>query len=456
MPPEKLPIKSRKFRIYPNQEQKQLFSKCFGTSRYFYNKSVAYINQCYEQRKAEFEACGHCVFIQRKQRKTEEGTKNEYEECPCLSQKLEGRWTCEKHKDNALPWRLNVSLPSIRPNVMTSDKDCPEDLKWTQDVPYDTRQMAIKDTVKAYKTSVALMSSGHIKHFQLGFRTKKSPNAMFWVNPKAMNDLDIFASRLPKNKRRIRLRRRQRKQFQSLLPKGVTDFTKIVRQSGAYYLVVSYTQEKEAAEGPKKSVVSLDGGVRTFQSGYTLDGQCFQFGEKHKNNVKQLHKRIDQLTSARSKLSGKTKTKSNLQKRTRELHKKVKDVVSDLHVQSAVFLAKNFQTIILGRFDSGRILKGNQLANSINRMLGTLSHYRFRIKLKELCEKHGSTLVVQEESYTTKTCGHCGKINNNVGRSETFECPHCKLTADRDFHAARNICIKGLMSIQPSGNDVCR
>ena len=43
-----------KYRIYPNKQQKQYFSKCFGCVRFFYNKSLSDMNDIYESTK-EFE-----------------------------------------------------------------------------------------------------------------------------------------------------------------------------------------------------------------------------------------------------------------------------------------------------------------------------------------------------------------------------------------------------------------
>ena len=37
-----------KFRIYPNNEQKEFFAKCFGCVRFFYNKSLSDMNDIYE------------------------------------------------------------------------------------------------------------------------------------------------------------------------------------------------------------------------------------------------------------------------------------------------------------------------------------------------------------------------------------------------------------------------
>jgi transposase len=61
-----------------------------------------------------------------------------------------------------------------------------------------------------------------------------------------------------------------------------------------------------------------------------------------------------------------------------------------------------------------------------------------------LCKDNKSNLIVQEEQFTTKTCGNCGCINENVGSNKIFKCDKCNLIADRDFHAARNILIKFL------------
>jgi putative transposase len=46
------------------------------------------------------------------------------------------------------------------------------------------------------------------------------------------------------------------------------------------------------------------------------------------------------------------------------------------------------------------------------------------------------------ESYTSKTCGKCGEINNKLGSQSIFKCKTCKIEIDRDINAARNICIK--------------
>jgi putative transposase len=59
-----------------------------------------------------------------------------------------------------------------------------------------------------------------------------------------------------------------------------------------------------------------------------------------------------------------------------------------------------------------------------------------------------------EESYTTKTCGCCGKINTKVGGSSTFNCEKSGYKEDRDVNGARNIWIKtmtehGVMTYAP-------
>ena len=64
-------------------------------------------------------------------------------------------------------------------------------------------------------------------------------------------------------------------------------------------------------------------------------------------------------------------------------------------------------------------------------------------RLLEMSQKytHKKVLIVNE-AYTTRTCGNCFVVNNNVGASKVFCCVHCDLEADRDVHAARNILLR--------------
>lgn len=57
--------------------------------------------------------------------------------------------------------------------------------------------------------------------------------------------------------------------------------------------------------------------------------------------------------------------------------------------------------------------------------------------------------------YTSKTCGLCGKIKQNLGGSEVFKCSECKEELDRDEHMVRNILLQFLTKykIEESNNN---
>jgi putative transposase len=399
-----------------------MFKHCFGASRFFYNRSIKVINDRYEARKAQFIASPTCIH--------------------CTAPKVEGSWSCTKHVKTAIPWKLKVSLPSIRPEVMASDKDAPSDMLWQKHIPYDTRQMAIGDAKKAYVTCATQIQLKIITHFELKPRSKKNIHQTFWINPDAFQrNWSIFPTRL-KNKKKLRMRKRQRKMLKELLPKGATSYVKIQRSGDVYYLVVSYDNNKPKEVLTKKEVISLDPGVRTFQSGYTRCGECYEFGDAQKEIIHKLHKKLDLLKNQRSKCS--SKTKKRIACRVHQVEKRIQDVISDLHNQTASYLSKSYDRVVLGKLPSARLLGKGKLPPCVNRMLQCLSHYKFRMKLEGCCKQHGTQLIIQNESYTTKTCGRCGCLNHEVGSSKIFECNQCGLKSDRDLHAARNILLKHL------------
>ena len=69
------------------------------------------------------------------------------------------------------------------------------------------------------------------------------------------------------------------------------------------------------------------------------------------------------------------------------------------------------------------------------------SFYSFKEKLKYKCSMYNKKLIIVDESYTSCTCGRCGKINDTKG-AEIFHCTSCGLVVDRDATGSRNIFIK--------------
>jgi putative transposase len=64
--------------------------------------------------------------------------------------------------------------------------------------------------------------------------------------------------------------------------------------------------------------------------------------------------------------------------------------------------------------------------------------------LKQKAEESGCHVHEVPEHYTSKTCGKCGRLHWNLGKSEVFKCPFCGWTMDRDFNGARNIFIMNI------------
>ena len=55
--------------------------------------------------------------------------------------------------------------------------------------------------------------------------------------------------------------------------------------------------------------------------------------------------------------------------------------------------------------------------------------------------------MIVDESYTSKTCGCCGELNE-VGLSRVYNCKFCKTIIDRDINGGRNILIKNMSLVK--------
>ena len=102
---------------------------------------------------------------------------------------------------------------------------------------------------------------------------------------------------------------------------------------------------------------------------------------------------------------------------------------------------------MLGDFSSSRCASrkaGSKLTPLTRDHLYSWAHYRFKQKLLERARGTDTKVVLQDESWTSRTCGRCGHVKNNLGGNKTYACDMCGLNIDRDANGARNILIKSL------------
>ena len=379
---------ARKMRIYPNQNQKQLFEKCLGANRYFYNKANYYLKNLKDPK--------------------------------------------ELYK--------SLNLISLRKQILKSDSDLSPEEMWQKEVPYDTRQLAIKQLILAYKSALALKKNGKIESFKVDYLRKKSPKQVFSVDKGALKIddkgcLSAFPRRL-KDKKKIRQRKRDRKKLKDFLEGSIDCDVTIQKIDKKWYICIPKKKNKPIYESPFYKSVFLDPGVRTFQTFYSPEGLCGKIGDDYSlKYISPLLEKHDLMQSL-----GHTH-------RCSLLRNKVRNIIDDLHRKTSRFLCDSFQSIVIPPFETQQMVMipktvKRKINSKVARNMMTLSHYRFQMCLKYQANKYGRNVFMMNESYTSKTCGCCGTLHPNLAGAKVFKCKNCHLEIDRDLHAARNICLK--------------
>lgn len=305
---------------------------------------------------------------------------------------------------------------------------------------------AIKNLTSNLNSAFSNKKNGNIKGFSLKYKTKKDKNytALFedkgypkWINK--IKGIYRFG--------------RKTFTFKDILEKiTVKNLTlKLDKETGKYYIylpvesdwtpIVIENQDKDRK--PKKNYISLDTGVRTFQSGYGGD-HILEIGRESKVLIDILEK-ID-LLNEKISFSNRKKMKK-LRKRKLKLYYRLKCLVDDIHWKTASFLTDNYSNIILPDFRISGMVKKN-IPKKTKRLLYIYSYFKFKERLEYKCRQKGVVLHIVDESFTSKTCGKCGELNGKLKSSKDFICPSCGLEIDRDVNGARNILIKNWPTLQ--------
>lgn len=219
--------------------------------------------------------------------------------------------------------------------------------------------------------------------------------------------------------------------------------TQLVRDRKRWFAI--FPEFVPTSQTTHAKVIALDPGIRTFLTGY--DGESIlEIGKGDIKRVVRLCFHLDRLKSLATQKSVKAKQRRSMLRAAGRIRIQIRNLVDELHRQTASYLIRNYKVIFLPTFDtSAMVIKSTRRINKKSaRSMLTWSHYRFKQLLKAMALRHGVLVVEINEAYTSKTCGSCGHVHAKLGGSKKFKCSNCGFTTHRDWNGAFCIMLKAL------------
>jgi len=403
-------LKSLKIRLFPTKEEKEALKLYFEQFRWYYNAALAILYNSYSPEEIL---------------KTKWSGNNDFRSLVLTHEYKE---TTQK----------GVTFKEFIPG---SEGTKLKHHMWNK-VHSRLPRGAICKFTYALDATIALLKNGNIRKFEMKPKTKKDVSQLVYFEDSG------FPKALVKIKSSYWLRSKDHKRaccsfkdiFESSKKRGLEVLYDEVLDRYTLIYPIEYSwfpendlrtekQSKYSIPGNKR-VIALDPGLRKFLVGYDPGGKVSIIGEGAQEEIIRLLVRLD---------------KEKLPKKEEHLlWNRIKCLVSDMHWKSINYLISNYDVILYPTFETSKMMRGKKLSKLSKRIMNMFSFFQFKSRLEWKCEKHGKTLIIVDESYTSKTCGSCGALNNKLGGSETFKCGSCDFKIDRDVNGARNILLKNM------------
>ena len=397
-------IRSRKTQILPTPVQKNIIQDWFMDCTYIYGDLVYIFNKVFSD---------ICI---------ETNFKNEGKDSFAITNSL-----IKKLRDNDIVPINFIKLRNLK---------IQEYIKLT-DLPFCVVADMIKEFVTNIKSILTNLSKGHIKKFVLKPRKhnilyKSLPLESHYVTAKGFYP-SIFGEMKTNDK--------------TFEWKNVQHDFKLTYDKDArkYYVHVPKYFYPIEVENERRPICIGDPGEACFQTFYGLD-HVVKIGEYMRKTIHRRLKRIDKMNKiihtvnkTGKAVPGKKKNKYKVRRAVRREHRKITHLQQELHHKTANYLCENYDTIVTTEFTSRSVGRRGDLMKLVKRILGKLSHSKFKQILQQKCEKYGCKYLEVSEHWTSKTCCKCGSIKK-VKR--IYKCDNCDNNIDRDVNGSINILLR--------------
>ena len=218
---------------------------------------------------------------------------------------------------------------------------------------------------------------------------------------------------------------------------------RLVSHNGRFYVAVPYSSPRRVAETQGR-VVALDPGIRSFLTFYS-ENDCGKIGEGDFGRIQRLCVHLDGLIGRMVKASGFHKVR--LKRAIGRARWRIRDLIDELHKQTARWLVDNYDVILLPTFETSEmVMRGKRrLRRKSVRSMLTFAHFRFKQFLKHKAFETGKVVFDVNEAYTSKTVSWTGEIVKNLGGAKVIRSRIDGQAMDRDINGARGIFLRALV-----------
>lgn len=177
--------------------------------------------------------------------------------------------------------------------------------------------------------------------------------------------------------------------------------------------------------------IAFDPGIRTFLTGLSND-HIIEIGTTMAKMIERRLKAIDNINN--NKNISIAKKKKIVQRRRNN----IKNKIDDYHWKTIKYITSNYRYVSIGNFSTKEMVE-NDIHKMIKRIGQLFRFYVFHQRLQYKCFLNGIKYYKSDEYCTSKTCSNCGYFKKDLGSNKIYNCNRCGMKLDRDINASKNI-----------------
>lgn len=368
-------------------------------------------------------------------------------------------------------------------NAIVPKMSIPTTDAWLMDVPVKVRARAVKQAVDAFNTGLSVHGAGK---YRMQFRSfRKDPTGTIILEKAfgaskgplhSFHSLDGWSCSSQKRlacmkmapmfsktnvDASIKIRDRHWLVDKLLLDNQLMEDGKILwdKRVNRYWLTVLIdTPIKPKLPDLQAKVVSLDPGVRAFNTYYSPDGTYGELLVDALKVMRGMYTTTDKIKSTINSQRSKRKSDQSegfsvlshvvqhrriqhMNGRMRKIAHRMRCWRTNAHYDAANFLLEQYDWVMLPEFQTQKMAKKENrvIGKGTTRDMYAWSHFTFRQRLLSKAEMDENKWVrIVGEPGTSKTCGNCGWWHSGLGGKKIFQCGECSIELDRDVNGARN------------------